>query len=37
MRSRKLAPRTIVFYACVIGVIALSFGWQMLQGICPVP
>jgi len=37
MRTRKLAIRTIVFYVCVTTLIALSFGWQMLHGVCPVP
>jgi len=34
---RRLSPRTLVFYACVIALITISFGWQMLHGICPVP
>ena len=37
MRRRSLSSRTLIFYACVIALIAISFGWQMLQGICPVP
>jgi hypothetical protein len=37
MRTRKLAVQAIVFYACVIGLIVLSFGWQMMHGVCPVP
>jgi len=35
MRAR---PPNIVFaYAVVILAIVVSFGWQMLHGICPVP
>jgi hypothetical protein len=30
---RKLLP----FYAAFIALIAISFAWQMLHGICPVP
>lgn len=37
MRARKLTIPTIVFYASVIVLIACSFGWQMLHGVCPVP
>jgi len=33
IRTRRLT----LGYAIVILAIALSFGWQMLHGICPVP
>jgi hypothetical protein len=26
-----------LLYAVVIALITISFGWQMLHGICPVP
>ena len=35
MRPRP--PRHLLAYGVVIALIALSFGWQMLHGICPVP
>jgi hypothetical protein len=35
MRVRK--RRYVLFYAVVIAAIAVTFGWQMLHGICPVP
>jgi hypothetical protein len=35
---RRLKPKPLLLaYAVVIAVIAFSFGWQMLHGICPVP
>jgi hypothetical protein len=35
---RRLKPKPVLFaYAVVIAAIAVSFGWQMLHGICPVP
>jgi hypothetical protein len=34
---RKRSSRLLLGYAVVIAVIAFSFGWQMLHGICPVP
>jgi hypothetical protein len=37
MSARRLPFRAIVFYGVTIALIALSFGWQMLHGICPVP
>lgn len=34
----RIRPRYLVFaYAFVIAAIVLSFAWQMLHGICPVP
>jgi len=37
LNMRRLSSRTLVFYACVIALITISFGWQMLHGVCPVP
>jgi hypothetical protein len=37
MRLRPKPKPLLLAYAVVIAVIAVSFGWQMLQGICPVP
>jgi hypothetical protein len=34
---RTRPSRIILGYALVIVAIVLSFGWQMLHGICPVP
>jgi hypothetical protein len=34
-RTRR--SRFTRLYAVVIALIAVSFAWQMLQGICPVP
>ena len=35
MRPRP--TRYLFAYGVVIALIAFSFGWQMLHGICPVP
>jgi DUF1365 family protein len=35
MRARP--TRHLLAYGVVIALIAFSFGWQMLHGICPVP
>jgi len=35
MRARR--KPLVLAYAVVIAAIVISFGWQMLQGICPVP
>ena len=37
MRIRPRPTRALLFYASVTGLIAFSFAWQMLHGICPVP
>lgn|GEM_PF-2067202 len=37
MSTRRLPFRAMVFYGLTIALIALSFGWQMLHGVCPVP
>jgi hypothetical protein len=34
---RPRPKRLLLAYAVVIALIAFSFGWQMLHGICPVP
>jgi hypothetical protein len=37
MRRLPKPKPLLLAYAVVIAVIAVSFGWQMLHGICPVP
>jgi hypothetical protein len=36
-RVRKRATTVVLFYAAVTLVIAASFAWQMVHGVCPVP
>ncbi len=37
VRLRPRPTRHLLAYGVVIALIAFSFGWQMLHGICPVP
>jgi len=37
MRLRSRPVSVTILYAVVISLIVVTFGWQMLQGICPVP
>jgi hypothetical protein len=37
MKPRKRNRIVVAGYAVVIAAIAMSFAWQMLHGVCPVP